>query len=236
MFGESHEVCLWGVPFVVPARLVANGSRQISSRCKSPQGVYSSEARWPHHPTAGCQTVHRTSALGENPKQGLSFCSCPLSSLSLFNILSLCSLIQLDEGEYFAKVVVDMGEKAAEFRAKGYLAIGLVYSLKATDGKYLQYSLFRLGVMCVCFYMGHPAVSGLHVLHWKHRVSQTTSRINAGFHQELFYNFLIVCLFSLLAKHTGGVPEESFGSLPKVGIWPCCCVTFSFVTIQTAFC
>ncbi|CAL8271501.1 unnamed protein product [Merluccius merluccius] len=39
----------------------------------------------------------------------------------------------LDEGECFAKMVVDMGEKAAEFRAKGYLAIGLVYSLKATD-------------------------------------------------------------------------------------------------------
>ncbi|XP_053191438.1 tetratricopeptide repeat protein 7B isoform X2 [Scomber japonicus] len=39
----------------------------------------------------------------------------------------------LDEGECFAKVVVDMGEKAAEFRAKGFLAIGLVYSLKATD-------------------------------------------------------------------------------------------------------
>ncbi|XP_071761882.1 tetratricopeptide repeat protein 7B isoform X1 [Centroberyx gerrardi] len=39
----------------------------------------------------------------------------------------------LDEGECFAKMVVDMGEKAAEFRAKGYLAIGLVFSLKATD-------------------------------------------------------------------------------------------------------
>uniref|UniRef100_A0A671XLU6 Tetratricopeptide repeat protein 7B n=1 Tax=Sparus aurata TaxID=8175 RepID=A0A671XLU6_SPAAU len=35
--------------------------------------------------------------------------------------------------ECFAKMVIDMGEKAAEFRAKGYLAIGLVYSLKATD-------------------------------------------------------------------------------------------------------
>lgn len=32
-------------------------------------------------------------------------------------------------------MVVDMGEKASEFRAKGYLAIGLVYSLRATDGK-----------------------------------------------------------------------------------------------------
>uniref|UniRef100_A0A8D3AIU3 Tetratricopeptide repeat protein 7 N-terminal domain-containing protein n=1 Tax=Scophthalmus maximus TaxID=52904 RepID=A0A8D3AIU3_SCOMX len=40
----------------------------------------------------------------------------------------------LDEGECFAKMVIDMGEKAAEFRAKGFLAIGLVYSLKATDG------------------------------------------------------------------------------------------------------
>uniref|UniRef100_A0A672G0M4 Tetratricopeptide repeat protein 7B n=1 Tax=Salarias fasciatus TaxID=181472 RepID=A0A672G0M4_SALFA len=39
----------------------------------------------------------------------------------------------LDEGECFGKMVIEMGEKAAEFRAKGYLAIGLVYSLKATD-------------------------------------------------------------------------------------------------------
>ncbi|XP_014851201.1 PREDICTED: tetratricopeptide repeat protein 7B isoform X1 [Poecilia mexicana] len=39
----------------------------------------------------------------------------------------------LDEGEKFAKMVIDMGEKAAEFKAKGHLAIGLVYSLKATD-------------------------------------------------------------------------------------------------------
>lgn len=31
--------------------------------------------------------------------------------------------------------MIDMGEKAAEFRAKGFLAIGLVYSLKATDGR-----------------------------------------------------------------------------------------------------
>ncbi|XP_072313422.1 tetratricopeptide repeat protein 7B isoform X1 [Eucyclogobius newberryi] len=39
----------------------------------------------------------------------------------------------LDEGETFSKMVVEMGDKAAEFRAKGYLAMGLVYSLKATD-------------------------------------------------------------------------------------------------------
>ncbi|XP_051503182.1 tetratricopeptide repeat protein 7B-like isoform X2 [Myxocyprinus asiaticus] len=47
--------------------------------------------------------------------------------------LSLMAAGKLEEGEHFAKIVIDMGEKAAEFRAKGYLAIGLVYSLKATD-------------------------------------------------------------------------------------------------------
>ncbi|KAM9708281.1 tetratricopeptide repeat protein 7B isoform 1-T1 [Menidia menidia] len=55
----------------------------------------------------------------------------------------------LDEGENFAKIVIDMGEKAAEFRAKGYLAIGLVYSLKATDaslrGKQEDYQRKALG-------------------------------------------------------------------------------------------
>ncbi|XP_052436770.1 tetratricopeptide repeat protein 7B isoform X3 [Carassius gibelio] len=47
--------------------------------------------------------------------------------------LCIGNLHWLEEGERFAKVVIDMGEKAAEFRAKGYLAIGLVYSLRATD-------------------------------------------------------------------------------------------------------
>uniref|UniRef100_A0A672N6D1 Tetratricopeptide repeat protein 7 N-terminal domain-containing protein n=1 Tax=Sinocyclocheilus grahami TaxID=75366 RepID=A0A672N6D1_SINGR len=50
--------------------------------------------------------------------------------------LCIGNLHWLEEGERFAKIVIDMGEKAAEFRAKGYLAIGLVYSLKATDGKH----------------------------------------------------------------------------------------------------
>lgn len=31
-----------------------------------------------------------------------------------------------------------------------------------------------------------------------------------------------LCLCSITAKHTGGVPEESFGSLPEVGTEPCC--------------
>ncbi|KAJ4939000.1 hypothetical protein JOQ06_028463 [Pogonophryne albipinna] len=53
----------------------------------------------------------------------------------------------LDDGECFANIVIDMGEKAAEFRAKGYLAIGLVYSLKATDGTSLweEYQRKALG-------------------------------------------------------------------------------------------
>lgn len=47
--------------------------------------------------------------------------------------LCIGTLHWLEEGECFAKMVVDMGDKAAEFRAKGFLAIGLVFSLKATD-------------------------------------------------------------------------------------------------------
>lgn len=44
-------------------------------------------------------------------------------------------LLQLEEGEYFAKVVIDLGEDAGESLAKGYLALGLTYSLQATDGE-----------------------------------------------------------------------------------------------------
>ncbi|XP_077138541.1 tetratricopeptide repeat protein 7A isoform X1 [Ranitomeya variabilis] len=39
----------------------------------------------------------------------------------------------LEEGEDFAKQVTEMGEEAGESLAKGYLALGLVYSLQATD-------------------------------------------------------------------------------------------------------
>uniref|UniRef100_A0A8C8ZSN2 Tetratricopeptide repeat domain 7B n=1 Tax=Prolemur simus TaxID=1328070 RepID=A0A8C8ZSN2_PROSS len=44
-----------------------------------------------------------------------------------------CLIFQLEEAEKFAKTVVDAGEKTSEFKAKGYLALGLTYSLQATD-------------------------------------------------------------------------------------------------------
>lgn len=48
---------------------------------------------------------------------------------------STCLVFQLEEAEKFAKTVVDAGEKTSEFKAKGYLALGLTYSLQATDGE-----------------------------------------------------------------------------------------------------
>ncbi|KAK1793086.1 hypothetical protein P4O66_011491, partial [Electrophorus voltai] len=58
---------------------------------------------------------------------------CPQENTEEALLLLLISESMLEEGERFAKMVLHMDEKAAEFRAKGYLAIGLVYSLKATD-------------------------------------------------------------------------------------------------------
>ncbi|XP_059697201.1 tetratricopeptide repeat protein 7A isoform X3 [Haemorhous mexicanus] len=43
------------------------------------------------------------------------------------------SLHWLEEGEHFAKMVIELGEAAGESLAKGYLALGLTYSLQATD-------------------------------------------------------------------------------------------------------
>uniref|UniRef100_A0A8C5J6G2 Tetratricopeptide repeat domain 7A n=1 Tax=Junco hyemalis TaxID=40217 RepID=A0A8C5J6G2_JUNHY len=43
------------------------------------------------------------------------------------------SLHWLEEAEHFAKMVIDLGEDAGESLAKGYLALGLTYSLQATD-------------------------------------------------------------------------------------------------------
>ncbi|XP_004436734.1 PREDICTED: tetratricopeptide repeat protein 7A isoform X1 [Ceratotherium simum simum] len=39
----------------------------------------------------------------------------------------------LEEAEHFATMVIDLGEEAGEFLSKGYLALGLTYSLQATD-------------------------------------------------------------------------------------------------------
>lgn len=48
----------------------------------------------------------------------------------------LCvSSLQLEEAEHFATMVINLGEEAGEFLSKGYLALGLTYSLQATDGE-----------------------------------------------------------------------------------------------------
>ncbi|XP_048152934.1 tetratricopeptide repeat protein 7A isoform X2 [Corvus hawaiiensis] len=47
--------------------------------------------------------------------------------------LSMVACGKLEEGEHFAKMVIDLGEDAGESLAKGYLALGLTYSLQATD-------------------------------------------------------------------------------------------------------
>ncbi|XP_072265850.1 tetratricopeptide repeat protein 7A isoform X5 [Pyxicephalus adspersus] len=47
--------------------------------------------------------------------------------------LSMISCGKLEDGEQFAKQVINMGDEAGESIAKGFLALGLVYSLKATD-------------------------------------------------------------------------------------------------------
>ena len=48
----------------------------------------------------------------------------------------LClSSLQLKEAQCFAMMVIQLGEEAGEFLSKGYLALGLTYSLQATDGE-----------------------------------------------------------------------------------------------------
>lgn len=45
------------------------------------------------------------------------------------------SSLQLKEAQHFAMMVIQLGEEAGEFLSKGYLALGLTYSLQATDGE-----------------------------------------------------------------------------------------------------
>ncbi|XP_037662915.1 tetratricopeptide repeat protein 7A isoform X3 [Choloepus didactylus] len=47
--------------------------------------------------------------------------------------LSMVACGKLDKAEHFAMTVIGLGEEAGEFLPKGYLALGLTYSLQATD-------------------------------------------------------------------------------------------------------
>ncbi|XP_033031686.1 tetratricopeptide repeat protein 7A isoform X2 [Trachypithecus francoisi] len=47
--------------------------------------------------------------------------------------LSMVACGKLEEAERFAMMVISLGEEAGEFLPKGYLALGLTYSLQATD-------------------------------------------------------------------------------------------------------
>ena len=68
VLGESHEVCLRGVPPVVPAGPVADGRWEVGAGRQGSQGVHPPQAGRPHHPAAGRQTVYRTPTLGKkNP-------------------------------------------------------------------------------------------------------------------------------------------------------------------------
>lgn len=62
--------------------------------------------------------------------------------------LSISSL-QLEEAERFALMVTDRGEEAGEFLPKGYLALGLTYSLQASDGKYWAPEALAHGGPCL---------------------------------------------------------------------------------------
>ncbi|KAG8449055.1 hypothetical protein GDO86_015926 [Hymenochirus boettgeri] len=63
--------------------------------------------------------------------------------------LCMGSLHWMEEAERFAKMVVDFGDKSPEFKAKGYLALGLTYSLQASDASLrgLQENLQRKALL-----------------------------------------------------------------------------------------
>ncbi|KAM4014080.1 tetratricopeptide repeat protein 7B isoform 1-T1 [Anomaloglossus baeobatrachus] len=63
--------------------------------------------------------------------------------------LCMGSLHWMEEAERFAKMVVDCAEKSSEFKAKGFLALGLAYSLQASDASLrgLQEDLQRKALM-----------------------------------------------------------------------------------------
>lgn len=49
--------------------------------------------------------------------------------------MCVCTYAQLDEAVALSQSVVSRGEEAGEFLPRAYLALGLCYSLKASEGK-----------------------------------------------------------------------------------------------------
>ncbi|XP_070788441.1 tetratricopeptide repeat protein 7A [Pituophis catenifer annectens] len=79
--------------------------------------------------TACGKSAHAVSVLRECAKLRPADPTVPLLAAKV----CIGPLHWLEEGERFAKMVVGMGEDAGEFLAKGFLALGLTYSLQATD-------------------------------------------------------------------------------------------------------
>ncbi|XP_039180477.1 tetratricopeptide repeat protein 7A-like, partial [Crotalus tigris] len=80
-------------------------------------------------PSSLAQSAHAVSVLRECAKLRPADPTVPLLAAKV----CIGPLHWLEEGERFAKMVVRMGEDAGEFLAKGFLALGLTYSLQATD-------------------------------------------------------------------------------------------------------
>jgi len=49
--------------------------------------------------------------------------------------MCLCVCVQLKEAEALSQSVVSMGEEAGAFLPRAYLALGLCFSLQASEGK-----------------------------------------------------------------------------------------------------
>lgn len=79
--------------------------------------------------TACGKSAHAVSVLRECAKLRPADPTVPLLAAKV----CIGPLHWLEEGEHFAKMVISLGDDAGELLAKGYLALGLVYSLQATD-------------------------------------------------------------------------------------------------------
>ncbi len=56
----------------------------------------------------------------------------------VFLCVHVCSRVQFEEAEALSQSVVSMGKEAGEFLPRAYLALGLCFSLQASEGKDAQ--------------------------------------------------------------------------------------------------
>lgn len=125
----------------------------------------------------------------------------------------------MEEAERFAKAVVDLGDKTSEFKAKGYLALGLTYSLQATDGKKginIHIWKFPCCLKKDTWQNGRHLIKGSVCNHFFSRSIKASSISVWNEISSSFISLIKYILFSIFARDARGLAEKGSSCISEV--------------------